>query len=129
MKIEKIGKCIKEILNEYDFFVFLMKISDYIAYFVSFMVVINQLAYLGDFANAVWTYLFISTVILCFASRKYISLEILFISVGLANLYSFIKQILIFNTHTFSWNNFFGIIVCALLTSLWAKLYKSQINN
>lgn len=129
MNLEKIGRCIQEVLSEYDFFVFLMKISDYIAYFVSFMVVVDQLAYLGDFANAIWIYLFISAIILCFASRRYISLEILFISVGLANLYSFVKKILILNIYTFSWDNFLGIIVCTLLTMLWAKLYKLQTKN
>ena len=59
MRIEEVFDSINEVLNEFDFFKFLMRISDYIAYFASFMVVINQLTYLGEFANAVWTYIFI----------------------------------------------------------------------
>lgn len=126
MRIEKICDSIKEFLDEFDFFRFLMRISDYIAYFASFMVVINQLTYLGEFANAVWTYIFIASVILSFASKKYISLQILFISLGTAQFYSFVKQLFLFPIHTFSWRDFLGIIVCGLFTLLFAGLYKAH---
>lgn len=126
MRIEEVFDSINEVLNEFDFLKFLMRISDYIAYFASFMVVINQLTYLGEFANAVWTYIFIISVILSLASKKYISLQILFISLGMAQFYSFVKQLFLFSSHTFSWNNFLGIISCSLLTFLFAKLYRKQ---
>ena len=126
MRIEEVVDSINEVLNEFDFLKFLMRISDYIAYFASFMVVINQLTYLGEFANAVWTYIFIISVILSLASKKYISLQILFISLGMAQFCSFVKQLFLFSSHTFSWNNFLGIISCSLLTFLFAKLYRKQ---
>ncbi len=129
MRIEKVCDSIEEFLGEFDFFRFLMKISDYIAYFASFMVVINQLTYLGEFANAVWTYIFITSVILNFASKKYISLQILFISLGTAQFYSFVKRLFLFPVHTFSWRDFLGIFVCGLLTFLFAELYKAQNKN
>lgn len=129
MRIEKICDSIKEVLDEFDFFRFLMRISDYIAYFASFMVVINQLTYLGEFANAVWTYIFIVSIILGFASKKYISLQVLFISLGMAHFYSFVKQLFLFPIHTFSWRNFLGIIVCGLLTFLFAEMYKAHNKN
>ncbi len=126
MNLEKISSAIYDNIIEYDFFRFLIKISDYIAYFVSFIILINELTYLGDFINSVWVYLFICSVILNFAAKRYISLEILFISFGFASFCSFVKYLLFLNIHTFSWKDFLAFIVCVFFTFLSSKLYKEK---
>lgn len=126
MRLEKVGDSIRELLEENEILRGLMKISDYIIYVYTALIILGTFVSLGAFTYPVLNYLFFALLILAFAGRKYIGLVVLFGGKTLIYLYQFIYTVVPkwdwgykINGY-FSWSYFFGLIVCGLL--LWLSI-------
>lgn len=132
MKIERVGDSIREIIEGNDFLKSLMKVSDYIIYGFTALLVLSAIVSLGGFVNALFTWLFVALLILAFAGKKYLGLIVLFSGkaffclyglisglIQMASVRSMVGQYLGYGIG-FNWDYAFGIVVYGLL--LWLSI-------
>lgn len=125
MRIERVGDTIRELLEENEFSLMLMSVSDYMIYGFTALLVINEFIALGSFVMSLLSYLFFVLLVLAFAARKYVSLSVLFGGYLFTNAYQLVERLI--TQHHFSWSCLFGIFVFTLLMWLSVSLYRKSL--
>ena len=135
MKIERVGDSMRELLEQNEVSKSLMKVSDYIIYGFTALLVLSAFVSLGGFVNALFTWLFVALFILAFAGKKYLGLIILFSGKAFFSLYGMIValvpstsyNVMGFNVSVgvgyLNWDYLFGVVVYGLLIWLSVVLY------
>lgn len=132
MKIERVGDSIREIIDGNDLLRSLMKVSEYIIYGFTALLVLSAIVSLSSFVDALFAWLFVALLILAFAGKKYLGLIVLISGKVFYCLYGLISGMIAMASWRgalsgyigygigFNWSFAFGIVVYGLL--LWLSI-------